>query len=68
MKAQEPVLDLANVEGNPEMMADFIGDLQAKGTKISDSDVAVLRKSMGLKTQTSEYASDDDQAPEDFAA
>jgi len=50
------------------MMASFMGDLSKKSTKISEKDVDMLRKSMGLQPQKPEVLAEDEQAPEDFAA
>lgn len=48
--AVEPTIDLAAAEGDPAMMAQFMGDLASKSGGIQPKDLELLRKSMGLKT------------------
>jgi len=47
--AVEPTIDLAAAEGDPAMMAQFMGDLASKSGGIQAKDLELLRKSMGLK-------------------
>ena len=47
LKNFEPTIE--DAEGDPQMMANFMGDLSKKSTTIQQADINKLRQSMGLK-------------------
>jgi hypothetical protein len=47
LKNFEPTIE--DAEGDPQMMANFMGDLSKKSTSIQQEDINRLRQSMGLK-------------------